>query len=189
MFRSQKNWRDRRWRRSQPWPWIRDIAGARNRGRLRRMLPAADRAGVLGMARTNAAPHTSEIEAMVVPAMIDTTSVEGPVKDFSIAAGLAKRRGVQRDHQRRGGADICRRWIETNTPFVASALISSEGMRLDHDDAPGIQPLRQPAPTATHRPSSRAGEHDGVFDILQSVGGVRVIRKKYPRRPGERRDP
>ena len=59
--------------------------------------------------------QTSAIDAIGVPAMIDTTSVAGPASGFSIAAGLAKHLRLQRDHQRRGAAGIPGRWIEANT--------------------------------------------------------------------------
>ena len=42
------------------------------------VMPRPIAAGVLGMARTTLPPQTSAIDAMVVPAMIETTSVDDP---------------------------------------------------------------------------------------------------------------
>ena len=102
---------------------------------------------------------------MVAPAMIDTTSVDGAVNDFSIAFGFAEHLRLQRDHQRRGRADILCRWIEANT-FCRQRTDLVGRMRLDHRDAFGVEPLRQPA--RQHRPAHlpRAGEDDGAGDIV-----------------------
>ena len=69
-------------------------------------MPRPIAAGVFGMARTTLPPQTSPIAAIVMPAMIETTSVDGPINGFS--AGPASRNicGFTRDHQRRDGADI-----------------------------------------------------------------------------------
>ena len=48
-------------------------------------MPRPIAAGVFGMARTTAPPQISEIDAIVVPAMIDTTSVDGAINGFSLA--------------------------------------------------------------------------------------------------------
>src|ERR1700680_1579789 len=94
-------------------------------------MPRPIAAGVLGMARTTLPPQTPEIDAMVVPAMIDTTSVEGPAKDFSIApasrniCGFSATTSVATARTSLG--DGLRR-----TPFVESALISSDGYGSTH---------------------------------------------------------
>ena len=49
------------------------------------VMPRPIAAGVLGMARTTLPPQTSCSAAMVVPAMIETTSVDGPTNGFSTA--------------------------------------------------------------------------------------------------------
>ena len=69
-------------------------------------MPRPIAAGVFGMARTTMPPQTSSSAAMVVPAMIETTSVDDPTNCFSAAPGLAERLRFHRDHQRIDGADI-----------------------------------------------------------------------------------
>ena len=46
------------------------------------VMPRPIAAGVFGMARTTLPPQTAAIDAMVVPAMIETTSVDGPANGF-----------------------------------------------------------------------------------------------------------
>ena len=121
-------------------------------------------------------PQTSSIDAMVVPAMIETTSVDGPAKDFSIGAGFAEHLRLQRDHQRGDGADLFRRRIEANA-FGDERADLVGGMRLDHRDVLGIEPLRQPARQhrAAHLP--RAGEDDGAGDLCQRL---RIVSLRCP---------
>ena len=52
-------------------------------------MPRPMAAGVFGMARTTMPPQTCSSAAMLVPAMIETTSVDGPTNCFS--AGPASR--------------------------------------------------------------------------------------------------
>ncbi len=52
-------------------------------------MPRPMAAGVFGMARITLPPQTSPIVAMVVPAMIETTSVEGEMNDFSCGPASA----------------------------------------------------------------------------------------------------
>ena len=63
------------------------------------------------------------------------------------------------------GADILCRWIEPNA-FCRKRADLSGRMRLDHHDAAGIEPARQPA--RQHRPAhlARAGEHEGACDVV-----------------------
>ena len=69
---------------------------------------------------------------MVVPAMIDTTSVDGAGKGFQHRAGFTEHLRLQRDHQRGDGADLFRRRIEANALGGQRADLVG-GMRLDHD--------------------------------------------------------
>ena len=130
-------------------------------------MPRPIAAGVLGMARTTLPPQTCSSEAMVVPAMIETTSVDGADERF------------QRRRRLRG--TICGFSATTSvaaapasfgdglrrTPLAASARDLVGRMRLDHDDAFGIEPLRQPARQHRAAHLARAGEDDGACDALR----------------------
>ena len=70
------------------------------------VMPRPIAAGVLGIARTTRRRRPAASEAIVVPAMIETTSVEGPANGFKRGAGLAEHLRLHRDHQRGDGADI-----------------------------------------------------------------------------------
>ena len=124
-------------------------------------MPRPIAAGVLGIARTTAPPQTSEIEAMVVPAMIDTTSVDGPANGFSVApasrniCGFTATTSVSTAPSSFGDG-------LSRTPLAASARISVGRMRLDHDDALGVEPAGQPARQHRAAHLARAGEHDGA---------------------------
>ncbi len=71
-------------------------------------MPRPIAAGVFGIARTTAPPIVSCSAAMVVPAMIDTTSVDGADQRFQCGPGLAERLRLHRDHKRVDGAGVLR---------------------------------------------------------------------------------
>jgi hypothetical protein len=106
------------------------------------------------MARTTLPPQTASSEAMVVPAMIDTTSVDGPVNGLNVAAGLAERLRLHRDHQRVDLAGVLRCRIEPDALRRQRADLGG-GMRLDHHDAFGVEGRRPAIPSASRRPSCR----------------------------------
>ena len=85
---------------------------------------------------------------------------------FQHRFGFAEHLRLQRHHQRCDRADVFRRWIETNT-FCSQRVDFFGWLRLDHANAAGIEPLRQPARQhrAAHFP--RAGEDDGAGDLCQ----------------------
>src|ERR1700709_1955997 len=89
------------------------------------VMPRPIAAGVFGIARTTLPPQTSVIDAMVMPAMIETTSVDDPAKDCSgmVAAGrifdvtaITNAATVPRSF---GGL--------SRTPFAGRALVGLEG--------------------------------------------------------------
>ena len=70
------------------------------------VIPRPIAAGVLGMARTTAPPHTSAIPAMVAPAMIETTRVDAPVKDSTSRRLRGTICGFIAEHESRDAAEI-----------------------------------------------------------------------------------
>ena len=151
-------------------------------------MPRPIAAGVLGMARTTLPPHTSEIEAMVVPAMIDTTSVEASVKDFSIAPASRNDCGFSAITS---GATAPKSLGDglRRIPFATSALISSEGCG-------SITTTRLPSSPCASQPDSNAppifpapARTMVVLISCKALVVFEVIRNKYLRRPCERRDP
>ncbi len=137
------------------------------------------------MARTTLPPQAASIDAMVVPAMIDITSVDSPLKDFSAppvsrkVCGFSAITSVAMLPSCFG--DGLRR-----TPFVASALISPEGCgsitatrlasrpRASHPDS--IAPPIFPAPARTMVP-------------LMSLKPLLEFKAVTTRRPRESGDP
>ncbi len=89
-------------------------------------MPRPIAAGVLGMARTTLPPQTSEIEAMVVPAMIETASVDELTNDFSTAPASRKVCGFSAITSVATAPIFFGDGLRP-MPFVTSALISSEG--------------------------------------------------------------
>ena len=89
-------------------------------------MPRPIAAGVLGMARTTLPPQAASSDAMVVPAMIDTTSVDGPAKGFSMPPASRKVCGFSAITSV-AMVPICSGEGLRRMPFVTSALISSEG--------------------------------------------------------------
>ena len=93
--------------------------------------------------------------------MIETTSVDVPTNGFSAAPASRNDLRLHRDHQRLDVAGVLGRWIEANALCRQRADLGG-GMRLDHHDALGIEPLRQPA--GQHRAAhlAGAGQRDGA---------------------------
>ena len=123
------------------------------------VMPRPIAAGVFGMARTTLPPQTASSEAMVVPAMIETTSVDGPVNGLNVGAGLAERLRLHRNHQRIDLAGILRCRIKPDSLRRQRADLGRE-MRLDHHDAPGIEAAGQPS--RQHRAAHLAGAGEAM---------------------------
>ena len=106
---------------------------------------------------------------MVVPAMIETTSVDGADERLQRGAGLAERLRFHRDHQRIDLAGVFGRRVEADALGGQRADLGGR-MRLDHHDAFGVEALRQPA--GQHRAAhlAGAGKRDGAVDVLKCVG-------------------
>ena len=81
-------------------------------------------AGVFGMARTTMPPQTCSSAAMFVPAMIETTSVDGPTNGFS--PGPASR-NICGFTASTSVSAVAASFGLRRTPLAASDLISSEG--------------------------------------------------------------
>ena len=90
------------------------------------VMPRPIAAGVFGIARTTWPPQTSPIAAMVMPAMIETTSVDDAANGRNCGPASRNICGFSATTSaatlpKSFGAGLSR------TPFAASALISSEG--------------------------------------------------------------
>ncbi len=151
-------------------------------------MPRPIAAGVFGMARTTLPPQAASIDAMVVPAMIDTTSVDGPLKDFSALPASRKVCGFSAITSV-VMLPICFGDGLRRTPFVASALISPEGCgsitatrfasrpRASHPDS--IAPPIFPAPARTMVP---------LMSFKASLE-FKAVTANHTRRPRESGDP
>ena len=135
-------------------------------------MPRPIAAGVFGMARTTLPPQTASSTAIVVPAMIETTRVDEPTNGRSAGPAVAKHLRLDRDHERRDGADILRCGIEPHALRGQRANLVG-GMRLDYRDARGIESLREPAGQQRAAHLARAGEHDGAGDVCERFLRVR----------------
>ena len=89
-------------------------------------MPRPIAAGVLGMARTTLPPQTASSEAMVVPAMIETTSVDGPVNGLNVAPASRNDCGFTATTSVSTSPVSCAAGL-SRMPCAASAPISGEG--------------------------------------------------------------
>ena len=89
-------------------------------------MPRPIEAGVLGMARTTLPPQTSSSEAMVVPAMIETTSVDEAENGFRLAPASRNDCGLTAITSAVMAPASLAEGLR-RTPCFASALISGEG--------------------------------------------------------------
>jgi hypothetical protein len=87
-------------------------------------MPRPIAAGVFGIARTTMPPQTSSNAEILVPAMIETTSVAAPTNGFSM--GPASRKVCGFTATTSVSAATAAFGLRL-TPLAASALISSEG--------------------------------------------------------------
>ena len=140
------------------------------------------------LAVTGGLPRRARRSVALRAAMIDTTSVDGPLKDLSALAASGKVCGFSAITSV-ATAPICFGDGLRRMPFVASAPISSEGFgsitatrlasrpRASHPDS--IAPPIFPAPARTMVPLMLCN----AFVVFEAVTA------NYSRRPCERRDP
>ena len=138
-------------------------------------MPRPIAAGVFGMARTTLPPQTASSTAMVVPAMIETTSVDGPANGLNVAPASRNDLRLHRDHQRIDR----RRYLGcglSRMPCAASALISG-GRDAARSPRRAWRRGRRPAiRSASRRPSCRRrrarwcrGGFEGCCCVLTDV--------------------
>ena len=148
-------------------------------------MPRLIAAGVFGIARTTMPPQTSSSTEILVPAMIETTSVDAPTKGLSIGPASRNVCGFTATTKVSAAAPS---FGLRRTPLAANALISSEGVgsttttrlasRPPASQPVSIAPPILPAPASTMVP---------VMFFKASV--LLTPSPQISGRPGESRDP
>ena len=124
---------------------------------------------------------------MVVPAMIETTSVDDPTNGFKPGPASRNICGLSAITSVAMASTSLRCRIEPNA--LCDERIDVIGrIRLDHRDAVCIKPLRQPARQHRAAHLARAGEHDGALQIGERAGlfddVITKLSTSSPRRRG-----
>ena len=113
-----------------------------------------------------------------MPAMIETTSVDGPANGLNVAPASRNDLRLHRDHQRIDLAGVLRCGIEPDALRGQRADLGG-GMRLDHHDAFGVEAAGQPSRQHRAAHLAGAGERNGAVEVLKGVGGTHRRHHKY----------